>query len=264
MPLFKALASKLPELRTTLRLARLPDTPEQYLRKIATISFMLAFALTLIAFGFTKSPLAILALPLIFVGAAAYTYRYAEYKVKKQASLINQELVYATRYLIIQLESGIPLYATFENLARSYKHVGKPFAEINEKMNLGTPLTDALNETIENCPSDELRKVFWQILNSLRIGSEVTGAVQNVLDQVVREQKIAVIEYGRKLNPLAMMYMMIAIIVPSLGTTMLVVMATFIGFELNMTILLILAGLLLFVQFMFLAIIRSSRPAVEL
>jgi pilus assembly protein TadC len=131
-------------------------------------------------------------------------------------------------------------------------------------MNLGTPLTDALNETIDNCPSDELRKVLWQILNSLRVGSEITGAIQSVLDQVVREQKIAVVEYGRKLNPMAMMYMMAAIIVPSLGTTMLVVMATFLGFQLNMTILLILAGLLLFVQFMFLAMIRSSRPAVEL
>ena len=264
MSLFKAVASHLPELRSTLRLARIADTPEQYLKKIATVSFMLAFALTLVVFGFMKSLTALVAFPLFFAGAAAYTYGYADFKVKKQARLINQELVYATRYLIIQLESGIPLYSTFENLAKNYDHVGKPFAEINEKMNLGRPLTDALNETIDNCPSDELRKVLWQILNSLRVGSQITSAIQSVLDQVVREQKIAVVEYGRKLNPMAMMYMMAAIIVPSLGTTMLVVMATFLGFELNMTILLILAGLLLFIQFMFLAMIRSARPAVEL
>jgi pilus assembly protein TadC len=264
MPLLKALASSLPELKTTLRLARIPDTPEGYLRKTATLALFLAFAITLIVFGFTKSPFALVAFPFVFAFGAIYFYNYASVIVKKQARFINQELVYATRYLIIQLESGIPLYATFDNLARSYEHVGKVFAEINEKMNLGTPLTDALNETIENCPSDDMRKILWQILNSLRVGSEVTPAIQNVLDQVVREQKIAVVEYGRKLNPMAMLYMMIAIIVPSLGTTMLVVMATFIGFKLGLSVLLVLAGLLLFIQFMFLAMIRSSRPAVEL
>ncbi len=264
MELIKVLASYLPQLRTTLRLARMADTPEYYLKKTLNVGMILAFALTMVVFGFTKSPAALLAFPIIFLLGSAYAYRYAEYRVAKEAKLIDQELVYATRYLLIQLESGIPLYSTFENLARNYEHVGKYFAEINEKMNLGTPLQDALNEAVENSPSDNLRKVLWQILNSLRVGSEVTTAIQGVLEQVVREQKIAVVEYGRKLNPMAMMYMMAAIIVPSLGVAMLVVLATFIGLELSLTVLLVLAGLLLFIQFMFLAVIRSQRPAVEL
>jgi pilus assembly protein TadC len=225
---------------------------------------MLAFSICIIIFGFTKSPISLLAFPFLAVMFSAYLYRHVDLLIKKEASKINQELVYATRYLIIQIESGIPLYATFENIARNYDHVGKYFREINEKMNLGTPLTDALNETIDTVPSDELRKILWQILNSLRVGSEITGALQTVLDQVVREQKIAVVEYGRQLNPVAMMYMMMAIIVPSLGTVMIIVMATFIGFELNLTILMVLAGLLFFIQFMFLAIIKNQRPAVEL
>ncbi len=234
------------------------------MRKTLSISFFLAFSLSLVAFGFTKSGLAFLFVPLLWVMISFYLYHYVDYIIQKEAKLINQELVYATRYIIIQVESGIPLYATFENISKNYEHVGRIFREVNEQMNLGTPLTDALNEAIDGCPSDELRKILWQMLNSLRIGSEITQALQTVLEQVVREQKIAVVEYGRKLNPLAMMYMMMAIIVPSLGTTMLVVMATFIGLQLNLTILMILVGLLLFLQFMFLAIVRSQRPAVEL
>ncbi len=206
----------------------------------------------------------ILAFPFLWAGIALYLYRYVDLVIKKEARAVNQEIVYAARYLIIELESGIPIYATFENVAKNYEHVGRYFREINDKMNLGTPLSDALNETIETVPSDELRKIFWQIANSLRIGSEITGALQTVLDQVVREQKIAVVEYGRQLNPLAMMYMMFAIIVPSLGTVMLIVMATFIGIKLSLTVLMTIAGLVLFIQFMFLAIIRSQRPAVEL
>ena len=264
MNLLKAVASKLPDLRRKLRFARLADTPEYYLRKTATISFVFAFSLTLVAFGFTKSPVVFLFLPFLWALICVYLYHYVDYKVEKEAKLINQELVYATRYIIVQIESGIPIYATFENVSHNYEHVGKVFSEINEKMNLGTPLTDALNEAVDMCPSDELRKILWQIPNSLRIGSELTMALQTVLEQVVREQKIAVVEYGRKLNPLAMIYMMLAIIVPSLGTIMLIVMATFVGFQLSLTILLVLAGVLLFVQFMFLALIRSQRPAVEL
>jgi hypothetical protein len=45
----------------------------------------------------------------------------------------------------------------------------------------------------------------------------------------MKEQKISVQDYGKKLNPLAMFYMMIAIIIPSLGVTMIVVLATFLG-----------------------------------
>jgi pilus assembly protein TadC len=264
MAFLRALASRLPELRQTLRLARMADTPEYYLKKTLNVGMLAGFALTLIAFGFTKSPMALLAFPIVFVLASLYAYRYAAFKVQKEARLINQELVYATRYMLIQLESGIPLYACFENLERNYEHVGRIFGEINEKMNLGTPLTDALNEAVETCPSDEMRKILWQILNSLRVGSEVTGAIGTVLEQVVREQKIAVVEYGRKLNPMAMLYMMVAVIVPSLGTTMLVVLATFIGLKLELTVLLVLAGLIGFIQFMFLAVIKSQRPAVEL
>lgn len=264
MNLLKALASRLPELRTKLRIARLPDTPEYYLRKTAFLGGLLAFSITMVVFGFTKSPLSFLTLLPLWAVFSFYIYHNVDVLIQKEAKQINQELVFATRYMIIQLESGIPIYATFENIARNYEHVGRYFREINEKMNLGTPLSDALNETIDTVPSDELRKILWQVLNSLRVGSEITSALQTVLDQVVREQKIAVVEYGRKLNPIAMMYMMMAIIVPSLGTVMLIVMATFIGFTLNLTILLVFAGVLLFVQFMFLSIIRSQRPAVDL
>ena len=58
------------------------------------------------------------------------------------------------------------------------------------------------------------------------------------------QQQIEVKEYGRKLNPLAMFYMMIAVIVPSLGMTMLVVLATFVGLKLSLLVLVLL--LLLF------------------
>jgi len=123
-------------------------------------------------------------------------------------------------------------------------------------------LEDAINDTLINTPSPNLRRVLWQILNSIKTGATVERSLNQIVDQIVREQQIAVKEYGKKLNPLAMFYMMISIILPSIGTTMLVVLATFIGLNITMPLFVMLAGLIAFVQFMFLSIIRSARPPI--
>jgi hypothetical protein len=45
---------------------------------------------------------------------------------------------------------------------------------------------------------------------------------------------------------------------------MLVVLATFLGFSLSLTVLLIIAAMIGFFQFMFLGVIKSNRPPVDL
>ena len=129
---------------------------------------------------------------------------------------------------------------------------------------MGTSLEEALNETIKTNPSYQLRKVLWQIVNSLKTGSDIVISLKAVIDSIVREQVIAVEEYGKKLNPLAMFYMVIGIIIPTLGVTMLVVLSTFISIKIDLTILIIISLGIAFLQLMFLSIIKSSRPAVEI
>jgi flagellar protein FlaJ len=125
-------------------------------------------------------------------------------------------------------------------------------------------MEDALNEAVEFIPSLDFRRVLWQIINSLRTGSDIGSSITSVIDQINREHGIEVRRYGRKLNPLAMFYMIIAVILPSLGVTMLIVLSSFVQFELNLSILLVVVFLLGFVQFMFLAIIKFSRPSIEI
>ncbi|MBN1502625.1 type II secretion system F family protein [Candidatus Woesearchaeota archaeon] len=177
--------------------------------------------------------------------------------------MINKEVIFAGRFLIVELESGVSLYNALNNMSKSYQVVGAYFREIVEKVNIGTALEDAINESLEVVPSDELRKVLWQISNSLNTGSDLVKPLYNVVETLIKEQQIEVGEYGRKLNPLAMFYMLVAIIVPSLGVTMLTIISIFVGLKLSLAVLLVIAGMIGFVQFMFLAIINSSRPSVE-
>jgi flagellar protein FlaJ len=185
-------------------------------------------------------------------------------KISRIDKDINKEIVFAGRFLAVELESGVNLYDAMKNMVKSYPVVGAYFKEMVDKINIGTPMEEAVSEAIESSPSDSLTKILWQISNSLRTGSDIAEPLKTVVDTLIKEQQIMVNEYGRKLNPLAMFYMLIAIIVPSLGVTMLTIISIFAGLRLNLVILLFIAGLIAFMQFMFVAMINSIRPPVEL
>lgn len=257
----KWLAQRMPDLERKLRMARMPDKPEYYVKKTLMTAIMLTFALMFIIFGFIQTPYVLLAL-VLFPVFFAYFLHFADVKIIQLARQVDQELTYAGRFIVIEMEAGVPLHTTFKNVSANYEFVGRYFQEVVDKVELGTSTEQAINDVIEYVPSDSLRKMFWQIQNSLRTGSEIADSLKVAIDQIIREQRIEVVEYGRKLNPLAMFYMMVAVIFPSLGATMLIVMATFIGFNLSLPILLIAAASIVFIQFMFLAAIRSQRPAV--
>lgn len=262
--LYRKIARRIPDLHLKLRQARMYENEEGYIKRIFFTALYLSFGILFVGFFFTQSLYSFAALPIIFPLLFVYFLNYIDMKIEKLNNGINQEIVFAGRFLIIELESGVPMYQTFHNLAKNYPIIGQYFAEIIEKIDLGTTMEDAINEAIILTPSPNLRKVLWQLLNSMKTGSDVTNSLNVVIEQIVREQQIAVKEYGRKLNPLAMFYMMAAIIIPSLGTTMLVVLATFIGFQLSLTVLLFITGLIAFVQFMFLSIIKTIRPPMDL
>lgn len=263
MEFYKRLARHIPDLKLKLIQSRMVDTPEYYAKKTVFTSVFMALGSCFILFTFFSKPIVFLFFPFAFMLCFFYFVGYVDMRIQKIKKDINKEIVYAGRFLIIEAESGVPLYQAFKNLSRNYEIIGTYFEEIIERVDLGTSMEDALNETIAVTPSPELRKMLWQILNSLRTGSEISHALNSVFDQVVREQQIMVKEYGRKLNPMAMFYMMVAIIIPSLGTIMLIILTSFLGFRLTMVVYMIIVGLIGFMQFMFLGVIRSTRPPVD-
>jgi pilus assembly protein TadC len=268
--IFRKIAEMYPGLKLKLIQAGNPDQPEEFIRKTAFISFILSFGVIVLFFGGMLRSFnvpfyyVVLFFPVGYFLAFIYMMRIPDMRIRAHEKEISREIVFATRFIIIEVESGVPIYNSFINVSRVYPSVGRYYGAIVEKVNLGTSMDEAINEATEIVPSNDLRRILWQVLNSIKTGADVTRALDSVLQQIITEQKIDVEEYGRKLNPLAMFYMLLAVIIPSLGTTMLIIFSSFIGFKLSLPVLLTIAGLLGFMQFMFFAIIRSSRPAVEL
>ena len=204
-----------------------------------------------------------LIVPIVFFVMFFYMIRLPDIIISRKEKDISKEIIFAGRFIIIELESGVPLYNAMVNVSKNYDVIGRYFKEITDKVDFGTSMEDALNEAVEFIPSNDFRKILWQMINSIRTGSDVAKSLYSVMEQITKDQITEVNEYGKKLNPLAMFYMIIAVILPSLGITMLIILSSFIHFELSLTILLALAGFLGFVQFMFIAMVKFSRPAIE-
>jgi len=203
------------------------------------------------------------AFPVIYFFMFFYFHQFPKVKIKKLEKEINKEIIYAGRFLIVALDSGVTLYDAMKNMGKSYPAVGAYFTDIVYKINIGTSIEDAVSEAIETCPSDSLTKIFWQISNSLRTGSNVSKPLSTVVETILKEQQILVNEYGRKLNPLAMFYMLIAIIAPSLGVTMLTIVSIFVGLKLNLVVFFMIAAANGMMQLMFVMMVNSIRPPVE-
>ena len=266
--IFERIARNFPNLKAKLKKSGMKDEPEEFVKKTFLTAFYMATGiivflfLILAKYNVLKGILFILP-PILFIFIFLYMLKLPDTLIGKKEKEISKEIVFAGRYLIIELESGVPLYNAMINISKNYEVIGRYFKEIVDKVDLGTSMEEALNEAVEFIPSSDFRRLLWQILNSLRTGSNIAQSLNGVVDQVVREQAIQVNEYGRKLNPLAMFYMIIAVILPSIGVTMLIILSSFIEFELSLTLLMVIAFFLGFVQFMFLSIVKFSRPAIE-
>ncbi|MFH0875718.1 MAG: type II secretion system F family protein [archaeon] len=271
MNIIKLISKSMPELGMKLRQANMAYSAEEFIKKTLQTALTMSFGMLFIIFMFVAPYVSkimlvkILAIsfPVAFLFLFFYFFQMPTVRIGKLCRQIDREVIFAGRFLVVELESGVPLFDAIKNISKNFKYVGAYFQEIVEKVSVGTNLEDAITEAVEQVPSESLNKIFWQISNSISTGSDVIRPINNVIETLIREQQIAVSEYGRKLNPLAMFYMLIAVVSPSLGITLVTILSIFMGFKLSLPLLLTIAGLLGFIQFMFVAMISSSRPAVE-
>lgn len=264
MEFFKVLSRKFPNLEIKLTQARINKTPEQFVKRNFFASIYLSFFICLTIFFFLKTILIFLGVLLLIPILFFYLMNSLDLKILKAASAIDRELVFAGRFLVIELQSGIPLHQAFANITKNFESVGYYFQEIVENINLGTSVEDALAQALDRSPSKKLRRLIWQLLNSVKTGGNVVRSITTVIEQVVREQQIAVKEYGRKLGPISMFYMTMGIIAPSIGTILFTVLSLFSGIHLTLGLLLGIALMVGLIQSGFLYMIRGRRPPVEM
>lgn len=185
-------------------------------------------------------------------------------KIKMRATLIDRDLEYMLKDMQIQLSSGIPLFDTLVNIARGeYGECSQICKDIIAEVEQGKSMTDVLDLVGLVSPSEYLRKTLWQIVNALKSGSDVATALTAISQDIRLEKENKIKAYGKELNLYGLVYMMLAIIIPSMGVTLLVILSSFLGADtINEKLFwMIFAGLMLF-HTMFLLFVRNKRPKI--
>lgn len=204
--------------------------------------------------------------PLLFVTFFFVPYWYVNFYpsflARRRVRDLEGNLLFALRHLLIEVRSGVPLFDAMVGVTEGYGDVSDEFRKMVHEINSGRKQEDVLNEAAKRNPSLHFRRALWQVVNALQGGSDVGDALKAITENFSERQINQINRYGEKLNPLTMLYMIVAVILPSLGITFLIILTSFTGLTIPKLIFpVILAGLALF-QFFFMGFIRGKRPPI--
>lgn len=270
LPLAEKARKLVPNIQKDLTRARMEHDPDIFLASALFRGIQIGLVVTsaLLIFGFTTQQNqiiigSIVGAPLLsFFGFLTFA-NYPKIKAKRRSRKLEKDLPYALRHMLIEVRSGIALYEAMVSVSEDYGEASKEFNRIVKDINGGKPQIEALEDSIVRNPSTQYRRAMWQMINALKSGTDISNTLETLVESMIKQQKLEVKRYGKELNPYVLVYLMIAVIVPSLGVTFMIVLSTFTGVGLGkFTFYQIIGGLILF-QLFFLNFVKSKRPEVK-
>ncbi|MDP3764887.1 MAG: type II secretion system F family protein [Nanoarchaeota archaeon] len=241
----------------------------QYVNKNlkATGLYSLLFTI-LFFFVLQRAKLTLLLLAPIFIILSILFFEYSllrvKAKIRQREREINKEVIFVGRYLLVKLYSGRPLLNALIETAGSRGIAPKYIKEIVDDIDTGSTIEEALNNAMIFSPSDKLRRILFHVNNALQLGINVTKPLESVIEELTREEELEIKKYGKKLNTLVIFYMLTAVILPSLGVAMFIVLASFINIPLSPGDLFIFIFFIVILEFIFMTFFKSIRPMVNL
>lgn len=247
-------------------------TREEYLAicyRNLTINFVVLFIIFISGLILARVTLFYLFAPVLSALFSMFVFFsqtiYPRIYVTKRQRNIEKNLIPALEDILVQLTSGIPLFSVLVNISASdYGELSIEFKRAVREINAGAPEQEVLEDLSEKNPSLFFKRALWQISNGMEAGSDMAIVVKDSIHALNEEQVIQIQNYGNRLNPLIVFYMLIAVIIPALSITFLTIISSMTGLPKTMTMLLFI-GLFVFVmliQVMFLGLIKSKRPSL--
>ena len=263
------IVSYFPTLKIDLRIAHLPYTPIEYVnRNIKAAALYSSLFIILFFFVISKAKLSLfLLIPIfliLFVLVFAYSLLSVKAKIRKREREIDKEVLFICNYLLVKLYSGRPLLNALIETSTSRGIASKYIKEIVNDIETGNTIEDALDSAMVYSPSDKLKKVLFHVNNALQLGIDVTKPLGSVLEEISRDEELEIKKYGKKLNTLVIFYMLAAVIIPSLGTAMFIVISSLLNFPISLKELLVFLFFIVILQFIFITLFKSISPRVSL
>jgi len=202
---------------------------------------------------------------LIFALVFLIFIKYPRILAGKKAELLEKNLVFALKDLLLQVTSGVSLYNGLVNISKSnYGQVSVEFEKAAKAVNSGKPVEQALEEMTATTSSEFLRRVVWQLVNTLKAGASLEGALRTIIDDLSSEQKSRIRDYARELNLWSLIYMLFAVAIPTIGAVLLIILSSFAGFGISKGIFVSFIAINFALQYVIIGFVKSRRPVVNL
>jgi pilus assembly protein TadC len=197
----------------------------------------------------------------VFLTRVNYPKMYALTKTRD----IEKNLLSCLQDMLVQLNSGVPIFKILVNISSSdYSNISYEFKKTISEINSGKPQIEAIDSLGERTSSIYFRRVLWQLSNGMRAGSDMGIIIKESIDHLAKEQAIQIQNYGNKLNPIIMFYMLLAVITPALGITFLTIIASMLNINVKIVNMLFIGifFIVILIQITFLGIIKTRRPSL--
>jgi pilus assembly protein TadC len=147
---------------------------------------------------------------------------------KRIGEEIDDQLIFVLKDMMVQLNSGIPVYNVIRNLSESkYKHLNRYFQHVIHKTNEGYTLNSALSGLATKTKSFYLKKVVWGLMIGLTSGSDIVSIIRRIHDLLVAKRISTINAYSGELQFISLAYLILGAVLPSLGITLLFLFSVF-------------------------------------
>ena len=267
----------LPYMEINLKQAKIEIAAEEYISLCISASLLFFLFIGLFVFGVLYmvnmtaedkfSPLLIALM--ITSGLTLFVFlqqiNYPNLLKNRRVKDLETNLLHTLRNILVQVSAGVPLFDVMVSIGNGdYGEISEEFKVAVKEISAGKPQVEALKDLTANNPSIYFRRAIWQLANGMRAGSDVSQVLEEIIKSISEEQLVQINSYGSQLNPIAMFYMLLTVIVPSLSITFLIILSSFLSFSELFTKILfwtLYAGVV-FMQIMFLGLIKSKRPTL--
>jgi flagellar protein FlaJ len=279
-PIGAAIRPAFPNLQRELEESgnKLPAT--EYLAGVvlSTVFYFVAVfvATLLVANKYSPEGMEARAVSLAFAGVVAlctfgYAMLYPRLVVSRASREIDRNLLYVTRHLMIQTSAGVPLFDSIVSISENYNdqrldygEISREFEKIVKEVRGGKELTDALEGSASRITSPDYRWLIWQIANASKAGANIGFVLRQMMSYLADEQRVKIRDYGSQLSPLAIFYMLVCIIAPTMGIIFLVIVATLSSIAVTEVLLGTALLMSIVAQIVFIGLIKSKRPVVAI
>ncbi|MEM0455914.1 MAG: type II secretion system F family protein, partial [Candidatus Anstonellales archaeon] len=174
-------------------------------------------------------PLFVLIALLTFLLWYLVNIKEVDVRMELYRKAVDYEIGFLLKHMVVLLRAGIPPYNIFLLTSRGYGKSSEIMERIARKIAAGIPVSKALREEAEDVPSNYMKFVLLQIASAIDSGADLAKILEELEKQITNEKVNEYRRFGYRLNPLMLMYMLIAIIIPTLMLPIMIIILSFTG-----------------------------------